>query len=77
MFMANCCFVSAQMLLDDAKNYTFMTHGGVRVAGRVATKILWWFWEGSLMDLLYVGNLYQSSTTLSMDPVSSIPTQTN
>merc|ERR1719228_1654957 len=23
----------SQMLLDDAKNYTFMTHGGVRVAG--------------------------------------------
>ena len=26
-------YVSAQMLLDDAKNYTFMTAGGLRVPG--------------------------------------------
>ena len=34
------------------------------------------YMEGSKMDLLLVRNLYQSSTLLGLDPVSSSPPQT-
>ena len=33
--------------------------------------------EVSVADLIWVGNLYQSSTTLGLDPVSTGPPQTN
>ena len=42
--------------------------------GRVATKILE---ERSIKSLVEVENLYQSSTTLGLDPVPSGPPQTN
>ena len=42
--------------------------------GSVATKILE---ERSVKSLVEVENLYQSSTTLGQDPVSSGPSQTN